>query len=88
LPIIFGPLGLTLDKAAKLTPFELINLYHGFLWREEKKDERIARFVTLWVANMAGKVNKKPLNMTDIFRDGRFKSRETLDEFMKEFDDQ
>jgi hypothetical protein len=87
LPAAFGPLGLTLEAFGRLTPYEAINLYHGWLWRGERQEETLAGLVTLWIANMAGKANKKPLKMKDIFRDGRFRGKETLDEFLQDFED-
>jgi hypothetical protein len=86
LPVAFGPLGLTLKEFGRLTPYEAVNLYHGFLWRKERAEETIAGLVTLWIANMARKANKRPLKMTDIFRDGRFGKKECMNEFLEDFD--
>jgi hypothetical protein len=86
LPVVFGPLGLTLKETGDMTPYELINIYHGWLWRQERSEERLCRFVTLPIHNTAGRVNKKPLTMRDCFKDGRFRKKETMDDFLQDFD--
>lgn len=85
LPICFGALNLSLEQIGNMTPYELINRYHGYLWRQERKEEMIAQFVTLWIANTAGKTIKKTLSLKDIFKDGRFNA-ESFEEFLEEFD--
>lgn len=69
----FGPLGLTAHEYVKLTPYELINLYAGYIWRNRQAENMIASLVTVWIANTAGKTLKRPMTVAKIFKDGRFK---------------
>ena len=55
-----------------LTPHEILEKWRGYLWRRQQQENMVASLVTVWIANTAGKVLKKPLGIKDIFKDGRF----------------
>lgn len=63
------------EEAGALTPQEVINLWHGYIWRRREKENRLASLVTVWIANSAGKTFKKKLTVKDIFADGRFRKK-------------
>lgn len=60
--------------------YEIVNMAHGYTVRHKAKENMLAQLVTLWIANTAGKVLKKELTMSQLFKDGRFSSDITQDE--------
>ena len=58
---------------AHLTPYELIELWHGYLWRREEMETTLASLVTVWIANTAGKTLKKRVKLEDIIGSKRRK---------------
>lgn len=65
---------MTLKEAGELTPYELINLWHGYIWRRQQQENMLASLVTTWIANSAGKSYKKKVTVADVLPDGRFKN--------------
>lgn len=63
-----------------MTPRELMNAYHGYLWRRQQNENMLASLVTTWIANYAGKSSKKKITLKDIFNDGRFRTRISREE--------
>jgi hypothetical protein len=69
------------SEAGALTPHELSEMWHGYVWRRQQNENMLASLVTVWIANYAGKTSKKRITVKDIFNDGRFKkSTELTDE--------
>ena len=61
----------------------------GYKWRKMQTENTLAQFVTLWIANTAGKSFKQRLTLDKLFRDGRFTSRATqeeIDEIRRDLD--
>ena len=71
--IIYGALGKTPAEVAHLTPYELIELWRGYLWRREEAETTLASLVTVWIANTAGKALKKRVKVEDIIGSKRKK---------------
>lgn len=70
-------MGLTPERAGRYTPYEIINLWHGYIWRRQQTENMLASLVTVWIANSAGKTYKKKIEVKDIFADGRFRKKWT-----------
>lgn len=68
------------------TPHEIREKWYAYLWRRKEQENTLASLVTVWIANTAGKVLKKPLTVKDVFSDGRFKKEFTADDW-KIFDE-
>lgn len=83
MPICYGELGLTGEQIGELSVYEIVNMAHGYEVRRRAKENMIAQLVTLWIANTAGKVLKKELTMSQIFKDGRFASDISTDEIQE-----
>jgi hypothetical protein len=66
-------LGKTPAEVAHLTPYELIELWRGYLWRREEAETTLASLVTVWIANTAGKALKKRVKVEDIIGSKRKK---------------
>ena len=89
MPVCFGELGLNCQQIGDLTPYEVVNMYHGNRVRHREFENTIASLVTIWIANTAGKSLKKELTLKNLFRDGRFGknySREEIDDILEELD--
>ena len=56
---------------------EFVNTWHAHIYRTQQRENMIAGLVTVWIANMAGKALNKPMELNNIFKDGRFKLRLT-----------
>lgn len=69
-----------MEKAVTYTPVEFVNLWHGYLWRKQEKENMLASLVTVWIANSAGKSYKKQITVRDIFGDGRFSKKWNKDD--------
>lgn len=67
-------MGKTPAEVAHLTPYELIELWRGYLWRREEMETTIASLVTVWIANTAGKALKKRVTVKDIIGSKRRKT--------------
>lgn len=66
-------MGKTPADVAHLTPYELIELWRGYLWRREEAETTLASLVTVWIANTAGKALKKRVKVEDIIGSKRKK---------------
>lgn len=66
-------MGKTPAEVAHLTPYELIELWRGYLWRREEAETTLASLVTVWIANTAGKALKKRVKVEDIIGSKRKK---------------
>ena len=66
-------MGKTPAEVAHLTPYELIELWRGYLWRREEVETTLASLVTVWIANTAGKALKKRVKVEDIIGSKRKK---------------
>lgn len=62
-------------------------MYDGYLERRKEKENLLAQFVTVWIANTAGKSLKKELTLKTIFNDGRFDKDFDPDETMEIFNE-
>ena len=79
--IVYGPLNRTYADVADITPRELLNMWHGYIWRRQQNENMLASLVTTWIANYAGKSSKGKVTVKDIFSDGRFnKTTELTDD--------
>ena len=58
---------------AHLTPYELIELWRGYLWRREEAETTLASLVTVWIANTAGKTLRKRVKVEDVIGSKRKK---------------
>lgn len=72
LPICYGELGLNSEQIGNMSIYEIINMYHGYIVRKRNSENMLAQFVTLWIANTAGKSLQKELTLKKLFKDGRF----------------
>lgn len=70
-------LKLTPETLGELTWQEFVNTWHAYIYRMQQQENMIAGLVTIWIANMAGKALKKPMQIGSIFKDGRFRQRLT-----------
>lgn len=71
----------TPEEVAHLTPHELIEMWKGYLWRRQQKENMIASLITVWIANWAGKSSKKRIDIKDVFKDGRFRKPLTKEDY-------
>lgn len=84
--IIYGALGKTPYEVRNLTPYELMVLWHGYLWRREELETTIASLVTVWIANCSGKTLKKRVTVKDVIgtKKRKLKLTESDKEIIKE----